>query len=301
MIPIEHDILSKFLEKVATTLDIPDYVYEDATLKYEDVGSWLSADDSILARYSPEIYPQGSFRLGTVVRPFSNEDEYDLDLVCQLELEKEQTTQTNLKQIEGDRLKLRADLAKKLEPLGRCWRLNYPKEGMIPHFHMDILPAIPNRQYPPTGILFTDTELSLWQRSNPKAYSDWFYGRMSIIFLEKRAVVANSLDSTIEDVPEWRVKTPLQVTIQLLKRHRDIFFQNNLDNRPISVIVTTLAALAYSNQADIYSALTDIIRGMHSGIENKNGKWWIANPVDPYENFASSSANNILFKRLLDS
>ena len=85
--------LNTLLTKTASALDIPDHVYEDATLKYEDVGEWLAADDSELKRYNPEIYVQGSFRLGTVVRPISEDDEYDIDLVCKLEIEKEQTTQ----------------------------------------------------------------------------------------------------------------------------------------------------------------------------------------------------------------
>ena len=51
----EKEKLSGVLKKTATALDIPDYIYEDATLKYEDIGSWLAADDSELKTYSPEI------------------------------------------------------------------------------------------------------------------------------------------------------------------------------------------------------------------------------------------------------
>src|SRR5262245_27348151 len=102
--------LSSLLAKTAEALDIPDYVYEDATLKYEDVGEWLEKDDSELKQHKPQIYVQGSFRLGTVVRPITDADEYDIDLVCQLAIAKEQTTQANLKKIVGDRLQAREDL-----------------------------------------------------------------------------------------------------------------------------------------------------------------------------------------------
>ena len=81
-------------------------------------------------------------------------------------------------------------------------------------------------------------------------------------------------------------KTPLQIAVQILKRHRDIYFQKDLDNRPVSIIITTLAALAYNNQADIYAALVDIVRDMPGKIEYKDGKWRVMNPVDPDENFA---------------
>ena len=278
--------LSEILAKAATALDIPDHVYEDATLKYEDIGSWLAADDSELKSYTPEVYPQGSFRLGTVVRPVCDEDDYDIDLVCYLTLDKEQTTQKNLKEIVGNRLKKRDDLAEILESMRRCWRLNYPAQDAMPHFHLDILPSIPNRERPPTGILLTDTDLLWWQKSNPKAYADWFYERMKVRFVEKRTELAESFKASIEEVPDWQVKTPLQIAVQILKRHRDIYFQEDPDNRPVSIIITTLAAQAYNNQANIYDALLDIVRDMPSKIENRDGKWWVANPADPDENFA---------------
>ncbi|MCA9470113.1 MAG: nucleotidyltransferase [Nitrospira sp.] len=278
--------LSDLLLKTAKALDIPDQAYEDATIRYEDVGTWLGEDDSELKDYAPEIYPQGSFRLGTVVQPISGLDEYDIDLVCHLNLPKERITQKDLKKMVGNRLAKREDLKKILIPSRRCWVLKYPAQAQMPKFHMDILPAIPNHERPPMGILLTDTELRLWQKSNPKAYSEWFYERMKVAFSEKRDLLAKEFQVTVEDVPEWQVKTPLQVAIQVLKRHRDIHFQHDPENRPVSIIITTLSAYAYRNQADIYDAFTDIIRDMPNFVNKKNGRWRVDNPVDPDENFA---------------
>ena len=84
-----------------------------------------------MKRYKQEIYFQGSFRLGTVVRPIAEDDEYDIDLVRQLAIEKEQTTHANLKKVVGDRLKARDDLAKILGPFRRCWILDYPAENQM--------------------------------------------------------------------------------------------------------------------------------------------------------------------------
>ena len=284
--------LNTLLTKTAEVLDIPDHVYEDATVKYEDVGEWLDGEDSELKPYRPEIYVQGSFRLGTVVRPISEADEYDIDLVCRLSFEKDQTTQANLKKIVGDRLKRRDDLAKMLESSRRCWILNYPAEDQMPAFHMDVLPSIPNIERPPNGILLTDTELKLWQRSNPVAYADWFYGRMKVVLQARRTSLAESIRASVEEVPEWQVKTPLQTAVQILKRHRDIHFQDQPDVKPISIIITTLAARVYRNQPDVYAALTDMVQDIEANwgkagyVENRNGKWWVSNPVDPDENFA---------------
>src|SRR5208283_1165134 len=120
------DKLTELLVKITEVLDIPDHLHDDAVLKYEDIGEWLAAEDSKLNLYTPEIYPQGSFRLGTVVRPLSDRDEYDIDLVCHLRIEKEKVTQEDLKQMVGDRLKKRNDIAEILEESRRCWSLDYP-------------------------------------------------------------------------------------------------------------------------------------------------------------------------------
>lgn len=278
--------LAAILQATADALDIPDHVYEDATLKYEDVGDHLAADNSSLSTYDPQIYVQGSFRLGTVVRPYGHEDDYDIDLVCQLGIRKESITQEELKSKIGARLKARDDLAKILEPSRRCWTLNYADDAGKPAFHMDVLPSIPNLERRPSGILLTDTELTRWQKSNPVAFADWFRKRMEVVFVARRSALAESLAASIEDVPEWRVKTPLQRCVQILKRHRDVYFEKAPDVKPVSVIITTLAAHAYNNENDIYDALTGIASRMHLFIENRNGTWWVQNPVDDGENFA---------------
>jgi hypothetical protein len=86
---------SALLDAAAASLDIPDHLYEAAVLKYEDIGTWLGAEDSELREFLPEIYPQGSFRLGTVVRPIHRTHEYDIDLVCRLAIDKEGRSSRN--------------------------------------------------------------------------------------------------------------------------------------------------------------------------------------------------------------
>lgn len=272
---------SQLLEAAAETLDIPIRLYEDAVLKYSDVGLWLSQEGSELADYHPDIYPQGSFRLGTMVRPISDNDEYDIDLVCLLTIDKDDTTKAELKKMVGDRLRKRSDLAEMMQPSRRAWTLNYPAQ-----FHMDVLPTIPNLERKPTGILLTDKALHEWQKSNPIAYADWFYKRMEVIYLEKRAAIAKEIQASIEEVPYWQVKTPLQRVVQILKRHRDVYFQNDLEDRPVSIIITTLAATAYRNQADLSDALLQVVKEMPNFIQKRGDKWWVANPVEPDENFA---------------
>jgi len=98
----------------------------------------------------------------------------------------------------------------------------------------------------------------------------------------------------IDDVPDYEIKTPLQRAIQLMKRHRNHMYSTssslNYDDKPISIIITTLAARAYSNEANLYDSLMNILKGMPKFIKKKNvgGKMvtWVENPVDHRENFA---------------
>ena len=94
----------------------------------------------------------------------------------------------------------------------------------------------------------------------------------------------------IENVPNYSVKTPLQMVVQLLKRHRDICFEHDTDNAPISIIITTLAAHAYSGEMSLYDAMCNILDHMTDNISIRDGVYWIENPVMPAENFADKWA-----------
>jgi len=273
---------NKVLTNIAVSLDIPESKYKEAISRYETIGEWLDANDSKLHVYKPTIYPQGSFRLGTMVKPVHDGDEYDVDLVCHLEINKDNITKADLKKMVGDRLKENETYKKILKEGKRCWTLDYANE-----FHMDILPAIPDYERLNDCILITDKKLIEWQKSNPKGYARWFADRMRIIFNQRKAVLAESIRANVEEIPDYRVRTPLQRSIQILKRHRDVYF-NGKNNKPISIIITTLAAHAYQNEADLFQALSNIINGMVDlkNIKDQYGKYYIPNPTNLEENFA---------------
>ena len=300
--------LSQLLESIAKALDISDSHYEQAVRRYESIGKWLERDESKVAGYSPEIYPQGSFALGTVTRPIFETDEYDLDLVNELNLKKNEITQEVLKNLVGYEVKSYAWANNMNSPAKegrRCWTLSYADGAQ---FHMDILPAIPDIEsfkellesqgyalstWADSAIAITDKTLPNysyidpeWPRSNPKGYAAWFKSRMEIEFSARRELLAESMQARVDDVPEYKVKTPLQRAIQILKRHRDIMFAEDLDNKPISIIITTLAGHTYNNESDLLDALQNLVKGMPRYIQSINGVTWIPNPVNPLENFA---------------
>lgn len=72
----------------------------------------------------------------------------------------------------------------------------------------------------------------------------------------------------------------------ILKRHRDGMFVDRYDERPISVIITTLAAHAYDGEEKISDALYAILANMDRFIVRDGRTLIIRNPSDPLENFA---------------
>lgn len=276
-------LLDELLATSIADFDVPFDVYERAVARYQTLGNWLAGhwgrdpSDGL-------VYPQGSIRLGTMVAPVTDGAEYDVDLVCRRDILKESTTQKELKADVGGSVAAfvasQPEGAPKQSEGKRCWTLDYPGEP----FHMDVLPALPDLEAAPNGILLTDRELLRWQPSNPVDFADWFYAQMKREFAETRAILAKQMD--VEDVPAWYVKTTLQRSVQALKRHRDIHFADTPDDRPASIIITTLAARAYPGSGSLYEVLLAVTERMPGLVERRDGVWWVENPVQPKENFA---------------
>lgn len=298
----------KFLDNLVEVLDITPAQFRKAKDHYIAVGDWLAREESSLFEFSPQVYPQGSFRLGTVIKPITGDDEFDVDLVCELDLDRSQITQEELKNIVGDRLKENADYKRMLkeEEGRRCWTLDYQAS---PKFHMDILPAIKDEfrwllesrvsvNYAESAICITDKDsedyckvCENWNKSNPIGYANWFRDQMKVQLLKRKRTLAESRRVAIQEIEEDEIKTPLQRAIQILKRHRDIMFGDDED-RPISIIITTLAARAYGEEDNIYLALRNILDKMHTFIRKVDGISIVENPINPFENFADKWPKN---------
>ena len=295
----------QFFEKLADEITLPESVYERATEHYEAVGRWLDGHSSRLRRFRVTIYPQGSIALGTAIRPL-RDGEHDVDAVCLLEKPPPAISQQDLKGMIGDRLREHQKYRFMLNPRAggrRCWTLKYRDS---PAFHLDILPAIPDdprwlidravpKSWADTAIRITDTTTWLtggsWPRSNPKGFQAWFRDRMREQLREAKMMLQPEIRSEgellkdLEQIPDYRVRTPLQCAVQILKFHRDSEFEGNA-HKPISIIITTLAARSYQGEGTVGETLSAIVPRMRDGIERINGSYRIENPVDPRENFA---------------
>lgn len=306
------------LEEIAQALDIPPSKFAEAKDRYESLGAWLDRPASTLSAHDPAITPQGSILLGTVTRPLTATEEYDVDLVCLLKASKIDFTQKSLKDAVGYEVREYArvhNMDKKPEEGRRCWTVHYADGAQ---FHMDVLPALPDAQryqlileqrghrnlahdaaLTGQAIAITDNTLPQydhvtddWPQSNPLGFAAWFRSRMAMQLTEQKKAFASRqlVTASVEDIPDHKVRTPLQRAIQLLKRHRDCMFADDGEHKPISIIITTLAAHAYNNETTISAALQSILTTMGEYIAYRGDEAWIANPVNPAENFADKWA-----------
>lgn len=292
------------IKKIVDNIDVSDSNYEKAIDRYESIANYI--DDSNDNSSRIEIYIQGSFKLGTAIRPLTEEGSYDIDIVCNfVDLNREMQTQAMLKEEIG---KIIQNYAKKqsfkrpAEESKRCWTLNYIDES---NFHVDILPAVPYYDEENLEIAITDStnpNYSIiskeWEISNPKGYAEWF-NEMSQ-FSNYKEFMAKKYDANIEEIPSFKVKTPLQRIIQLLKRHAEVMFAENIEYKPSSIIITTLATKSYVEALYIsnnfLSLLINTILKLHEGIEYKDSKPSVMNPVNNEEDLSIKWADEDYFR-----
>lgn len=310
------------LESIVEFLELPDSAYEKAKSRYDNISDWFDRDESQVKENKPHIFSQGSFRLGTAIHPIDENEPYDLDLACELQkgISKSVHTQQFLKTKVGKEIETyraaRGIKAPK-EEKHRCWRLNYTDEIS---FHMDIVPCIPADEsrrksifesmkvfgeiefvakiISELAVLITDdrppqySQISNeWLISNTEGYAKWFEFRMKQAerYLKERVVALKAAD--IDKLPLFMWKTPLQRCVQILKRHRDKMFKEKPDLKPISMIITTLAAKAYSGETNINDAMQKILSQMGQYVNRNIPR--VPNPVNPKgEDFADKWAGN---------
>ena len=325
-------------EKLAAELDISPTMHKYAVDRYNGISAYLESQG-----ISAEFSPQGSFRTGTVTRPIKGgiESDFDIDTVCKISKKKDDTSPAIIKSSVGDALKHCDTYLKKLLPEDdRCWTLKYADVTNGVGLNLDVVPAVADTNsqiskliikgvqpaYAREAVSITEKKANQeyeWVSSNPKGFGEWFdsinarfltvnlYENKKRIFQENRLLF--SAVSNIEDVPDYYVKSSLQRVIQLLKRHRDLYFERieNGDNlRPGSIIITSLSAkiASQATTVELSELLSFVVHGLkdyslllqgkrplvrfdgeaRNYIDKRDQKWWIPNPVNPDDNYADS-------------
>jgi hypothetical protein len=269
--------LDDLLFEVTEELQLSPARYAQAEQRYLAVAQILEADSSPFSGFAPRIYPQGSMRLGTTVKPIKGD--HDLDFVLELSQPHHQIDPMKLISALHSHFKGHGLYQGMVELKNRCVRLVYANE-----FYMDILPACKDQSGEEHHIQVPDREARSWKPSNPIGYASWFEAQSHLgpdLLLEKAMPLPKPQPAG--------EKRPLQLIVQLIKRWRDLRYAADMKRAPISIILTTLAADVYRGQRSVSEGLGDVLLGIVRAIdyaEAHGHRLYVLNPKNPREDLS---------------
>jgi hypothetical protein len=274
------EALDDVLVRVCNILQLSSAQFSLAERHYHAICDWLGAEGSSLNPYRPELYPQGSVALGTTVKPLTGE-EYDVDLVCELAIIYETVRRPVqlLDMVEG-RMRESNVYKDRLERKKRCLRVYYEHD-----FHLDILPACPDPGAGPTCLVIPDRVEGGWQVSNPKGFVKWFQSKGALRLVPSRSQKAMDSAAPLPQPQNADQKNTLQVSVQLVKRWRDLYFSERLDLAPVSVVLTTLLGDHYYGEQSVSLNLAASVDDVISSLPTV-GRLTVVNPSHPQEDLS---------------
>jgi hypothetical protein len=278
----------ELLARIAQELQLNKTRFNKMESAYTAVSDLLKSDPDFFNDLEIEIYPQGSTRTKTTVKPLNGED-FDLDTVLHIYSPYHNYTPSQIYEALVKALEKDAYYKSIMEKKKRCVRLNYKDD-----FHLDILPGCMPDGFEKQRIMIPEKMLNGWSSANPKGFAEWFLKIANsvtrpLLFDIKNILVEAKIET--ERLPDdLYSKSPLQRSVQLLKRYRDIYFENR-EFRVSSIVITTLAALYYSSENSIFDAIDNIVAKIKRDYDQsvqQNQRFKILNPVNPQEDFTDS-------------
>lgn len=284
MITIENKAtqIDDLLDRMAEAVQLDDTRYDRMKTSYESVKDWIENDEIFFKPYNYDVYPHGSVRILTTVKPIGK-DEFDLDIAIHLKSNTPHTPQRIYAELKRCMEAYAKKHELKIEAKNRCIRLDYAGD-----FHMDILPGIQESAFDQNKIKVPDRELGDWVSSNPRGYGDWFMGKANLV---KESLLEKSMRAEKLPVDNFKHKKPLQRAVQLIKRYRDIYFQKDDTYKTSSIILTTITGEYYQGEDSIFDTVNNIITTIRTQVNQPVGRLKILNPVNAEEDFTDKWDN----------
>ena len=251
------------LADVAIRVQLGQTHYQMTVERYQKINKLIEHDGSPLKDLVELFYPQGSMAIGATIASRLRTDEFDIDVVAQLDLPDCIPPHEPLDMLfEAIRGEPGSRYYKKTKRRTRCVTVDYEDK-----MHIDVTPVIrrlgtPERE----SWLFHDRpeaprEPSYRLIANPYGFAEWFKANtppdqdFADIF-EKRAAEYEQLmfkeaadsDPVPPQEPPFQ-KSKAVIVLQLLKRWRNVQYDARSGRRPPSILIAKLVADA-ANHTD---------------------------------------------------
>ena len=296
--PLLHP-LDALLADIAVNLQLPPGLHEKATGRYESVRNYAERDGSPLKDRVLRFYPQGSMAIDATISTRGTDDEYDLDIVAELDVrpdaDPDEVLDLLYEALKG------YPTSKGVVRQTRCVTVYYA-DGM----HLDVTPA---SRLPSTG----ERESHIFHANPDEPATRHFHVPMNAygfaVHYNERAPVerrfadamsrrlfeANGLriraDAEVDEVPDQiplLVKSVTTVALQLLKRFRNIVYAEAPGRIPPSVMLSAFAAQAAfpgMTLSDMLVRQARLVANTIRAASARRGKVRVVNPVYPPDQF----------------
>jgi hypothetical protein len=223
-------LIDELLADIAVKIQLSPTLHEKAVGHYEAVHQHIDREGSPLRGRVTQFYPQGSMAIGATIRSGDDEDQFDIDLIAQVQVpgaEPGQLLDLLFDAINGPE---GSKYHGQVERQTRCVTVNYAD------MHLDVTPLVRNPNWTERGghIAHAKAELPRatheFIAANPWGFADWFrsqtpkddWFRDSILrkafAYDGRQVLA---EAEADPVPEHQTafaKPMVVVALQLMKR-----------------------------------------------------------------------------------
>ena len=257
------DPVDILLAEVAIRIQLSRTDYDKAVGRYKTINKWIERDESPLKNRIQVFYPQGSMAIGATIASKLRTDEFDIDVVAQLDIPEDVLPEDALdllfKVIRGDPNSRYYRMAKRRT---RCVTVDYSDD-----MHLDVTPMLRRAE--------TTLERESWifhhrpetpqepgQRfiANPYGFAEWFKRNtpldhafanafnMRASEYEQLQSLAKMADS--EPVPRQEPpfhKSKAVIVLQLLKRWRNVQYDKRPGRRPPSIMIAKFVADAVND------------------------------------------------------
>ncbi len=250
------DPVDLLLADVAIRVQLSQTDYNKAVSRYRTINDWIERAGSPLKNRVELFYAQGSMAIGATIASKLRTDEFDIDVVAQLDLPVDVSPREPLdllyEAIRGEPGSRYYGMATRRT---RCVTVDYRDD-----MHLDVTPMLrmwgtPERQ----SWIFHHRAEAPRERSyrliaNPYGFAEWFKNNTPMdhefanVF-EERAKNYEQLmilmeadsDPVPPQEPPFR-KSKAVIVLQLLKRWRNVRYDSRPDRRPPSIMIAKLVA-----------------------------------------------------------
>ena len=254
------------LADVAIRVQLNRTDYDKLVDRYQTINRWIEREGSPLKDRVELFYPQGSMPIGATIASKLRTDEFDIDVVAQLDLPETVTPQEALDvQYEAIRGEPGSRYYRMAKRRTRCVTVDYSDD-----MHIDVTPMLrcwgmPERESWIFHHRVEDPFEPNYRRiANPYGFAEWFKDNTTIDHdfadvYEKRSLeyerMVLAMRADTEPVPPQQPpfrKSKAVIVLQLLKRWRNVQYDRRSGRRPPSIMVAKLVA-DYANSTDSLS------------------------------------------------